>query len=87
MANPLSEDLRIRLVRAVEVECRAVRLGRDAVVSGDHDDADACFPAAADRFSYLRSWGVDHADEPEQFKLAFDLVGGCCRLREYAAGE
>ena len=63
------------------------RLGRDAVVSGDHDDADAGFPAAADRFCDLRSWRVDHADEAEQLELAFDLVGGCRRLREYAAGE
>ena len=64
------------------------RLRREAAVAGDHEDADAGVPAAGDRVGDLRSWRVEHADEPEQLEVLLDGIGVVARVgRQDAAGE
>jgi hypothetical protein len=63
------------LVAAHDADAARDGLGREAVVAGDHDDADAGAQGFFDRGAHFGARRVDHADKAEEGEVGLDGVG------------
>ena len=79
------------LVAADDADAAGDGLGREPVVAGDHDDADAGAEGLVDRRAHFRPRRVDHADQAEEGQVGLDrvrrVVGELVRQAALADGE